>query len=311
MPKTFQIEATEGLRLDHWLTQKFPEESRSYWQKKVKNKEVLVNNKKSKPHYSLRLSDQITINLKTATTNLTGEDLNLSIIFEDKNYAIIDKPAGLVVHPGAGHKDHTLVHGLIHYFGQDLSNTGGAERPGIVHRLDKDTSGLLIIAKNNQTHRTLSKQFEEKTIEKTYIALLEGHLSPEKGSIEAPLNRNKINRQKISISTREGSRYALSHYLIKEYFKRPLPCSLVEINIETGRTHQIRVHFESIGFPVLGDSTYGHAKANSALEKIGLHRQFLHAARLKFISPTTKKEVAYESALTEELSEVLNILGRS
>ncbi len=308
MSKTFQIETDEGLRLDHWLAKKFPEESRSFWQKKIKNNEILVNSKKAKPHYTLRIGDEVSLKLKESNPQLTGENIPLSIIFEDENYAIIDKPAGLVVHPGSGNKDHTLVHALIHHFGKELSSSGGSERPGIVHRLDKDTSGLLIIAKNNKTHRALSKQFEEKTIEKTYIALVEGHLTPKQGSIEAPLNRNRHQRQKISISTRKGSRYALTHYCVQKHFREPLPCSLVQVKIETGRTHQIRVHFAGIDHAVLGDTTYGRPKINNPLQELGLNRQFLHAAELSFISPTTKKSVHYKSPLPKDLADFLKNL---
>ncbi len=308
MPETFHIQTEEGTRLDQWLAQKFPKESRSFWQKKVKNNEVLVNNKKAKAHYALRLGDEIKLKLIPQKTTLKGEPIPVSIIFEDENYAVVDKPAGLVVHPGIGNKEHTLVHALIHHFGESLSNSGGSDRPGIVHRLDKDTSGLIIIAKNNETHRLLSKQFEAKTIKKTYLALLEGHLNPEKGTIEAPLNRSRSNRQKISISNRKGSRNALTHYQVQKYFTLPTPCCLAEIQIETGRTHQIRVHFQGIAHSVLGDETYGRPKANAPLQELGLNRQFLHAAELSFISPTTKKQVTYKSPLPKDLADVLKQL---
>ena len=309
MIKTFQIQTDQGVRLDQWLSQKFPEESRNYWQKKVKNKEILVNNKKSKSHYILKIGDEVTLKLETQSSTLTGEKIPLDIVFEDENYAIINKPAGLVVHPGAGHKDHTLVHGLIYHFGKSLSESSGSNRPGIVHRLDKETSGLLVIAKNNQTHRNLSQQFEAKTVKKTYQALIEGTLQPEKGSIEAPLNRSKINRQKISISTRKGSRYALTHYEVKKYFQSPFKASLLQVRIETGRTHQIRVHFESIGHPVIADQTYGHPKTNKISDTLGLKRQFLHATELKFISPTTQKQVHYKSPLSPDLADFLENLS--
>lgn len=308
MSQIFHIETDANTRLDHWLTQKFPKESRSFWQKKIKNGEILINSKKTKAHYALRINDTVKINLISKAPTLKPEKIPLNIIFEDKNYAIIDKPAGLVVHPGSGNKEHTLVHALIHHFGKNLS-TSDPDRPGIVHRLDKDTSGLLIVAKNNQAHRFFTKQFEEKTIQKTYLALIDGRLNPTKGSIEAPLNRSRQSRQKISISTSKGSRYALTHYEIEKYFSSPIPCSLARVKIETGRTHQIRVHFESIGFPVLGDATYGHHKKNAILEELGLKRQFLHATELEFISPTTQKNVKYKSPIPKELAGFIKNLS--
>lgn len=307
MSQIFHIETDTGTRLDHWLAKKFPAESRSFWQKKIKNEEVLINNKKTKAHYALRKNDSIKIIQIHPKNTLKPEKIPLDIIFEDKNYAIINKPAGLVVHPGSGNKEHTLVHGLIHHFGKNLS-ARDPDRPGIVHRLDKDTSGLLIIAKNNETLRFFAKQFEGKTIQKTYFSLIDGHLKPIKGSIEAPLNRSRQNRQKISISTHKSSRYALTHYEIEKYFSLPIPCSLVRVKIETGRTHQIRVHFQSIGYPVLGDAIYGHPKNNVILEELGLKRQFLHAGELAFVSPTTQKLVKYKIPLPKELSDLIKNL---
>lgn len=294
-------------RLDTWLHETYPEKSRSFWQKKIKSGEVRVNKRKMKPHYTLRENDQIKINLKDDSPTISGEKIPLEIVFEDKNYAIINKPAGLVVHPGTGNTEHTLVNALIHHFGKDLSSTN-PERPGIVHRLDKDTSGLLVIAKNDESHQFLAKQFEKREVKKTYIALVANHLSPKEGSIEAPLNRNEKNRQKISISTRSGSRYALTHYKVQKYFKRPEPATLLEVTIETGRTHQIRVHLSSIDHFVLGDTTYGRPKLNNKAAEHGLHRQFLHAANLSFKSPTTKKKVHYKSPLPEDLKSFLEKL---
>ena len=298
-----------GKRIDTWLHESHPGKSRSFWQKKIKSGEVRVNKKKVKPHYSLQPDDQIRIDLKEVAPSLAGEDIPLDIIFEDKNYAIINKPAGLVVHPGTGNPEHTLVNALIYHFGKDLSNLNNTNRPGIVHRLDKDTSGLMVIAKNNQAHQYLANQFEQKTVEKHYLTLINGHITPKKGSIEAPLNRSEKNRQKISISTRVNSRYALTHYSALRYFKRPLECTLLDVTIETGRTHQIRVHFSAIEHHVIGDTVYGKPKYNKIGQENGLTRQFLHAAELAFQSPTTHKKINYKSPLAQELSLFLDKLS--
>ena len=296
-----------GERLDRWLAQNQPDVSRSTWQKRIKNKEVRVNNRPIDPKQNLQDGDVISFHEpKQKKSALKPEAIELDVVFEDDNYAIINKPAGLVVHPGSGNKDHTLVHALLHRFKDQLSTHGGSDRPGLVHRLDKDTSGLLLIAKNDTTHKKLAQQFEEKTIHKEYITLINGHLSPNKGTIDAPLNRSQSNRKKISVTSRAGSRNAITHYEVEELFTEPLEASLLNVKIETGRTHQIRVHFEAIGFPIIGDTTYGRRKANQKAQELGLHHQFLHAQRLTFICPTTEKEVTHEAPLPDKLQTFLN-----
>jgi 23S rRNA pseudouridine1911/1915/1917 synthase len=299
------IPKQSNIRLDTWLAQNQTDESRGFWQKKMLTGEVLVNGKKVKTHYKLTPEDKVTIKLKVIKNTMIGEDIPLDILFEDKNFAILNKPAGLVVHPGTGNPTHTLVHGLIHHYGGELSDNSGSNRPGIVHRLDKDTSGLLIIAKNNQSHRNISKQFEAKTIRKQYTALIQGHIKPKKGTIDAPLSRSKKNRQRISVSASPESRYAITHYEVIKYFETPVPCTLIKVTIETGRTHQIRVHFSSIEFPILGDEAYGNRNSNSKCKVLGLTRQFLHATELGFKSPTNKKEVHYTCPLSNDLTEFL------
>lgn len=306
--KSTVTSADSGLRLDQWLTQQYPDHSRSFWQKHIKSANIRVNGKKAAASHTLKENDTIAVPPKKAAkvTALKDPGIDLVIVFEDTNYAVIDKPAGLVVHPGAGHKGETLADALRYRFKENLSGTE-SDRPGIVHRLDKDTSGLLVVAKNDKAHRFLAEQFESKTIHKKYIALVEGHLFPDQGSIEAPLNRNLHQRQKITVTSRPGSRYALTHYAVTKRFDTPFPCSLLDVQIETGRTHQIRVHFEAIGHPVLGDQVYGK-NVGQSLEAHGLHRQFLHAAELTFTSPTTQKKVTYKSALPSDLKETLKAL---
>lgn len=298
----------KGLRLDHWLVARFPEKSRGFWQKQVKQKAIRLNHEVVSSNAVLKGGDTIEIRLQPPTSTLKGENIPLDIVFEDKNYAVINKPAGLVVHPGAGHQGHTLVHALLHHFKKNLSSAGGSDRPGIVHRLDKNTSGLLVIAKNDATHRFLSEQFEKKEVQKIYTALVEGHVTPTRGSIEAPLSRSEKNRTQIQVTQKGGSRYALTHYEVEKRFNVPLPCSLLKVRIETGRTHQIRVHFKAIGHPVLGDMTYTKPSLKPVSETLGLTRQFLHAAELSFISPTTKKRVHYKSELPKDLQNALGKL---
>lgn len=302
-------ENSAGERIDSWLHKTYPEKSRSTWKKHLISGEVRVNKKKVTPHYKLREDDQIIINLVPVSSQLEPEDIPLDIIFEDDNYAVINKPAGLVSHPGTGNPTHTLAHALLFHFKKNLSDLSGSNRPGIVHRLDKDTSGLIIIAKTNTAHQYLAKQFEQHQIKKIYKTLVSGHIKPKNGTINAPLNRSETHRQKISVTSRPGSRHAITHYKVKNTFSTPFAASLLEVIIETGRTHQIRVHLSSIGFPVLGDKQYGKRSANNASKELGLTRQFLHAHTLSFISPTTKKEVAYTAPLPEELEQFLTQLS--
>lgn len=297
----------KGQRLDQWLAKVRPELSRSAWQKKIKAGEVCLNGKPVPAHHAIKTGETFLLRFpqKKTTSNST---LTLNIVFEDEQYAVLEKPAGLTVHPGSGTHGDTLVQALEAHFKKNLSTQSDADRPGIVHRLDKDTSGLLVIAKTNAAHRHLAKQFEARTIEKEYVTLVEGHLFPDQGSIEAPLKRNPHQREKMMAQSGPGSRYALTHYEVLERFDQPFKASLLNIRIATGRTHQIRVHFKAIGHPVLGDKTYGHEALPKA-QKIGLERQFLHARRLGFTSPTTQKTVHYESPLPEELQRTLEQLG--
>ncbi len=270
-----------------------------------------MNGKKVTPHYVLREGDEVEIKtakaIKPSPKSTSNNPLLFPIVYEDKNYLILDKPAGLVVHPGSGHKGKgdTLSEILAHHVGT-LSIAGGEERPGIVHRLDKDTSGVMVIAKTNTAHRWLTQQFADKKVKKEYIALIHGHLEPKEGSIEAPLTRSQTNRTKIQVAAGKKSRYALTHYRVLKQFEKPFSASLVEVRIETGRTHQIRVHFEAIAHSLVGDPIYtSRAERGLSSAFLPLPYQFLHAQKLEFTSPTTKKTVKYSAKLPKILEETL------
>lgn len=239
---------------------------------------------------------------------ILAENIPLNIIHEDADMIVVNKPAGMVVHPTdhGAHVSGTLVNALMHHC-KDLSGINGEKRPGIVHRLDKDTSGLIMVAKSNKAHQHLANQIQRRTITKKYLTLLKGHLNPKTGSIEAPLLKKAFDPQgkNVSVSKQKGAKYALTHYKVIEYIGE---YSLVEVTIVTGRTHQIRVHFASIGHPVAGDRTYGNSEVNEELDKLGLHRQFLHAWRLIFNLPSGEQNVQMEAPLAEDLEEILGKL---
>lgn len=310
--RTLQVPPeSAGQRLDVWLAQQESTLSRSAWKKKIQAGEVCSGGKILSPHHEVRANESIVLRFPKPKT-LSTEDSSkntLNILFENKAYAILNKPAGLTVHKGAGVQAATLADALLTHFGnKQLSTEGGLDRPGLVHRLDKDTSGLMVIAKTNAAHRNLAEQFASRTVQKTYLALVEGHLFPDQGSIEAPLKRDPHHRKKMTTQSGPGSRYALSHYEVKTRFSHPIKSTLIAVRIATGRTHQIRAHFEAIGHPILGDKTYGK-EAQLKGESIGLNRQFLHAHELRFKDPDTKKEVHYQVELPEDLALALEKLG--
>ncbi|WP_298673708.1 RluA family pseudouridine synthase [uncultured Sphingomonas sp.] len=230
-----------------------------------------------------------------------AQDIPLVIAFEDEHLIVVDKPAGLVVHPAAGNLDGTLVNALLHHCQGSLSGIGGVARPGIVHRIDKDTSGLMVAAKTDRAHEGLAKQFADHSIDRRYLAIVSGHPMPPAGSVDAPLARSPQNRKKIAI-VRTGKR-AVTHYRTVERLRA---AALVECRLETGRTHQVRVHMASIGHPLLGDPVYGRTKQahRQILETLGFKRQALHAARLGFIHPITKSALSFESAMPADMQEL-------
>lgn len=288
-----------GPRLDKYLAQECPTLSRSYIQKLIEEGHVTVNDKLTKASYKLNPDDRIDVTIPPPTpSHLTPEDMPLSIAYEDEDLVVVDKPAGLTVHPGPGHPNHTLANAILAHCPQ-LRGISGSMRPGIVHRLDKDTSGLIVVAKNDKAHRYLSRQIKERSIMKRYLALVKGHLHPKEGSIEGPIGRDPRNRKRMAITAK--GREALTHYLVLQYWDQ---CTLVEVSPHTGRTHQIRVHLSSLGHPVMGDPTYG---GKSPL----LTRQFLHAHILGFKLPRTGEYKEFTSELPQDLRDVLALLSTS
>jgi len=236
-----------------------------------------------------------------------AQDIALDIVFEDDHLIVIDKPAGMVVHPAAGNFDGTLVNALLHHCAGRLSGIGGVARPGIVHRIDKDTSGLLVVAKTDVAHEGLSAQFANHSIERLYLAIVEGRPAPASGTVNAPLARSSANRQKMAIVADGRGKRAVTHFTTV----RPLlDSALVECRLETGRTHQVRVHMASIGHQLLGDPVYGRSKSphRELLKRLGFERQALHAARLGFVHPVSKENLSFKSAVPSDMQELLSAL---
>jgi 23S rRNA pseudouridine1911/1915/1917 synthase len=234
------------------------------------------------------------------------QDIPLAVVFEDPHLLVIDKPAGLVVHPAAGNRDGTLVNALLHHCGGSLSGIGGVARPGIVHRIDKDTSGLLVVAKTDVAHEGLAKQFAAHSIERKYLAIVAGLPKTAEGTVDTPLARSSANRKKIAIVEGGRGKRAVTHWKRLEILR---DSALVECSLETGRTHQVRVHMASIGHPLLGDPVYGRSKPHRELLKsLGFERQALHAARLGFTHPVTKHRLSFSSGMPADMQELFNQL---
>ena len=266
---TLQVTGT-AVRLDRYLAEKYPELSRAALQKLIKQGFILVNDSTAKPSQKLSAGDTIFVELPPPQkVSLEAEPVPVDVIYEDDYLLVICKPAGLVVHPSPGHTSHTLVNALLARW-PDLASFGDTMRPGIVHRLDKDTSGLIIVAKNSRAQHYLINQFRTRSVSKGYLVLVKGRLAPIEGIIDAPLGRDPSNRKRIAVVT--SGRQARTRYKVKEYLKG---FTLLDVSTETGRTHQIRVHLSAIGYPVVGDATYG-------VKSTYVKRQFLHAYRLSF-----------------------------
>ena len=316
-----------GQRLDQFLTLQMEGVSRSRIQLLLEQGDVVLDGARPKASYKLRGGESIVITgePRPAPLKAIAEDIPLNVVYEDKDLAVIDKPAGMMVHAGSGATDDarsrgTLVNALLHRF-RALSSTGGELRPGIVHRLDKETSGLIIVAKNDRTHAALARKFSGREIRKTYFALVHGAVERAKGTIDAPIGRDPVRRTRMTTRVHENSRSAVSHYeVLRRLETRFGKFTLVRVRIETGRTHQIRVHMASIGHPVVGDTLYGAARQLStrALESgresrvvredLRLGRNFLHAAELAFTHPLTGKALTLTSPLPEELEAFLQRL---
>lgn len=312
-----------GLRLDQYLAQAIPDISRARVQLLIEHEQVRVNGHPAKAKLKLQGGEPIAIEGAPHPPPLHAfpEDIPLTILHEDKHLAIIDKPAGMMVHAGSGtsapgeadeRNSGTLVNALLHHFNK-LSHVGGELRPGIVHRLDKQTSGIIVVAKDDSTHRKLSEMFSSRELEKTYIALVHGRLAKDNLTINLPIGRDLVRRTRMTTRRSpdsEGVRNAVSHVKVLERIASPFgPFTLVEVRIETGRTHQIRVHLQALGNPVVGDTLYGAPhQLGQPPETLSLPRNFLHAARLVFTHPQTRKTLAIESPLPPQLAEFLSVI---
>lgn len=290
-----------GGRLDTCLARLVPEHSRSRWQALIADGQVKVNGTTTtKARTTVSAGDVVDYEIPPPRiSRLVPEDRPLDVLFEDQDLLVLNKPPGWVVHPGPGHEGGTLVHALLHHC-PDLSGIGGELRPGIVHRLDRDTSGLLLVAKSQRAHRQLVEQFRERKVTKEYVAIVFGHPEPETGVIRTLIGRSAANRQKMSTKTDHG-RAAVTRYSVVASNGK---ISLVRLLIETGRTHQIRVHMTHIGHPIVGDATYGPRKKES--QALGASRQMLHAERIAFVHPITCQELEFFSPAPEDMRRILS-----
>lgn len=288
-----------GLRLDRFLALELTDFSRSRLQGLIEGGHVKLNDEQPRNREVVRTGDIVHVSVPAPEKiEAEAEAIAFPILFEDDDLLVIDKPAGMVVHPAAGNWEHTLVNALLSHC-PTLSGIGGKERPGIVHRLDKETSGCLVVAKNDATHRELSKQFAARTLKKTYLALVAGRLKKQSGSIDAPIGRHPIHRQRMSIARLSRGRSALTEYRV---LRSGAEMSLVECALHSGRTHQIRVHLHHLGHPVLGDKLYGPKLAKA------FPRQMLHAWRLGFTHPRTREWREFEAPLPADFNEALKTL---
>ena len=297
-----------GERLDRALAEAHPELSRSQWQQLITDGLVTMQGQPVKASLRLEGGERVQVMLPdVGETDLQAQQIPLDIVYEDEDLLAVNKPAGMVVHPAPGHSEGTLVNAVLGYC-PDLEGIGGERRPGIVHRLDKETSGLILVAKNDRTLRHLQRQFKKRTVSKTYLALVEGHVQPPQALIDAPIGRDPRHRQRMSViapGSSASSRPAQTEYKLLEKVEQSSvgQFSLVECYPRTGRTHQIRVHMAFAGFPIVGDTTYGRRKQGLALD-----RHFLHASRLAFRRPSDERELALEARLPDELRAVLDSL---
>ena len=307
---TVQVTASEtGQRVDHVLVAHLGHHTRSQIQRLIKDGCVRIADKAVRAATTVRAGEVVTVSVPTPVpAKPRAQALPLEIVYDDADLVVVDKPAGMVVHPAAGHADGTLVNALLHHV-HDLSGVGGELRPGIVHRLDRGTSGLMVIAKHDRAHRSLAQQFRERDVDKRYAALVWGVVQAGR-RIDLPLGRDPVNRKKISTRARRA-RAAVTRITRAEHLKG---VSLLEVAIATGRTHQIRVHLSAIGHPIVGDSVYGGTRRHAPRHVRGvqrLERPFLHAAYLSFRHPSDNREIVFQSPLPEDLQAVLNELKES
>ena len=292
-------EKSTGKRLDSYLSECSDRLSRTMIKKIIDTDGVCVNGKIEKASYKVQLNDKVKIEIpEPKETTIKSQDIKLEIIYEDNDIIVVNKPKGLVVHPANGNPDGTLVNAIMAICKENLSGIGGEIRPGIVHRLDKDTSGLIIVAKNDEAHINMSNQIKDRQVKKTYIALVRGIVPENEATINMPIGRSTKDRKKMAVS--KTGKQAITHFKVLERFSK---YTLLEVKIETGRTHQIRVHMAEIGYPLIGDAVYSNGKNEFSVEG-----QMLHAYKLEFKHPITNKEMELEAPLPEYFNKVLKEL---
>ncbi|MBF0252258.1 MAG: RluA family pseudouridine synthase [Candidatus Omnitrophica bacterium] len=296
--KTVKFEIDDemaGIRVDKFLARKFSEDhSRMYISELIKNDHLKVNGKQCKPSYSLQPGDIVELFLPQVEIDFNGaENIALNLLYEDEDIIVVNKPAGMVVHPGAGNRTGTLVNALLHHC-SELADTGNSDRPGIVHRLDKDTSGIVIIAKNAKALRSLSDQFKNRKVEKVYLAVVKGYIEEDSKEINFPISRHPNTRTKMAVDI-DGGKEAKTTFKVVDRFRG---YTLLKIKIDTGRTHQIRVHMNHLGFPVVGDKIYGR--------NTDMARQALHAFEIEIIHPGTNKKMRFKSPIPDDIMRFIN-----
>lgn len=290
-------ENENNVRIDRFISDKLPDTSRSYIQKLIKEERVMADLKPVKANYKVKAGEQVDISFpEPVSLNIEPQNIPLDIVYEDKDILLVNKGKDMVVHPSAGHMDGTLVNALLYHCKDSLSSINGVMRPGIVHRIDKDTTGILIICKNDRAHNCIAKQLKVHSITRKYHAIVWNNLLQDTGLIDAPIGRHPIDRKKMAINYKNG-KPAITHYKVLERFGK---YTYIECELETGRTHQIRVHMTSIGHPLLGDPVYGPAK-----QPFKLQGQVLHAKVLGFTHPSTGEYMEFETPLPEYFSELL------
>ena len=293
----FEIQEDQQMRLDKYLAEQFPEQTRSYLQKLIKDGEVTVNGKNVKTGYQLSKGDEVSVNIpEPKELDVEPQKMDLDIVYEDDDVILVNKPKGMVVHPAPGHTTDTLVNGLLYHCKDNLSGINGVARPGIVHRIDRDTTGILIVCKNDMSHNSIAAQLKEHSINRRYRALVHGNLKDDTGTVEGPIGRHPIDRKKMAINEKNG-KPAVTHYTVLERFGN---YTLIECKLETGRTHQIRVHMTSIGHPLVGDEVYGPAKCPFKLQG-----QCLHAMILGFVHPRTGEYMEFSADLPDYFEDSL------
>ncbi len=320
--KTFSVEEIgNNPRLDKFLAAKFNDITRTQIKKIIISKNLSINNKiVSSPSQKVRIGDKISfLILENKNEYIKPEKIEINIVYEDRDLIVLDKPSGIVVHPGAGNKSGTLVNGLVYHYNKNLSDLNGIYRPGIVHRIDKETSGLIVVAKNNFSHAKLAKQFSDHTIKRKYLALIWGVLRPLKGKIITLISRSKKNRQLMAVSEISGKKAITNYKTLKVFANDEIPkISLVECVLETGRTHQIRVHLSHKGNGLIGDKKYGKQKKmkfkkiNKKVEEVlkSFNRQALHAQSLGFTHPSKNRQIEFGSKLPQDFKKILDILEK-